>query len=116
MLFRLFASPERHFTNVAPSFHILAFISSKTALRASISVSCAGHETPRPLSSSGLGILAKGVSFFFDRALRGGWAVGGGKGEWECFKGRMNVQYVCEPGWIVSNSVGSGFTWMIHVV
>lgn len=59
-----FASPERHFTNVAPSLHILAFISSKTALRASISVSCAGHETPRPLSSSGLGILAKGISFF----------------------------------------------------
>lgn len=31
------------------------------------------------------------------------------------FKGRMNVQYVYEPGCIVSNSVSSGFTWMIHV-
>lgn len=73
MLFRLFASPERYFTNVAPSFHILAFISSKTALRASVSVFCAGHETPRPLSSSGLGILAKGISLF----LTGLCAVGG---------------------------------------
>lgn len=79
VFFRLSASPERHFTNVALSFHILAFISSKTALRASISVSCAGHETPRPLSSSGLGILAKGISFFLTGLCMVGGLLEGGK-------------------------------------
>lgn len=96
-----FVSPERDPTNVAPSFHSLAFISSKRALRASISVSCAGHEMPRPLSSSGLGILAKGISYILTRVCVGGGLLEGER-RMGTVRGRMNVRYVYGPGCMVS--------------